>query len=104
MQILKKEIEAKWDHEKQNKNPTVGLNSIAKDFKFYDQHKKKGQILEKLNLSLCSTQPTSTQSERNFSLAASFICKQRTSLFFISKHADMLFFLKIFFINNNVSS
>lgn len=61
-EILKKNIEKQLDHAKNSGNTANELNTISKDFKFYDLHKKKSPMLEKLFLSLCSIQPTSVQS------------------------------------------
>lgn len=73
------------------------INTIQKDFRSYDQNHQKSPLLQKLFLALCSIPPTSTQSERNFSLSGNFVTKLRTRL--TADHVDMLCFLKSYFLN-----
>lgn len=91
-EILKKNIEKQLGIANCPGNKANELNTISKDFKFYDLHKKKSPQLENLFLALCSIQPTSVQSERNFSLASCFVTKIRSLL--SHQHIDMLCFLK----------
>lgn len=91
-EVLKKNIEMQKVNASKPANVMEELNTISKDFKIYDSHKKRSPLMEKLVLSLSSIQPTSVQSERNFSLASSFVTKIRSSL--SHQHIDMLCFLK----------
>lgn len=95
---LRKGIGSDWERaEKKKILPSLQSNDIQKYFRSYEQDQPKGPLLEKLLLALCSIQPTSTQSERNFSLNASFLTKLRTRL--TSEHVDMLSFLKSHFMS-----
>jgi hypothetical protein len=67
------------------------------DFQFLDRYKDKTPNLIKLHDALSSVQPTSTQSERNFSLSGNIVSKLRNRL--SDKHVDILCFLKSFFLN-----
>lgn len=79
-EILQQQVDNKWGQGKNTENVTKELGSLSRDFKFFEQHNKRSPLLEKLFLSLCSIQPTSTQNERNFSLSGNFVSKLRTSL------------------------
>lgn len=59
-----------------NQNST----EFSAEFKYYDRNGVRGPLLERLYDALCSAQPTSTQSERNFSLAASIATKKRAKM------------------------
>ena len=87
---LRLTIESHRENLTQAGKSNVDQISIQKDFRFYDQHQVKSPLLEKLFLALCSAQPTSTQSESNFSLAENFVSKLRTRL--TEKHVDNLCF------------
>lgn len=93
---LRRALGKHWENDNQANKSIIDQSSIRKDFRTYDVHQQKSPLLEKLFIALCSAQPTSTQSERNFSLAAAFVSKQRTSL--SDKHVDILCFLKSFFL------
>lgn len=64
----------------------------------YDERRERGPLLEKLFTALCSIPPTSTQSERNFSLSGIFVSKLRRR--FTPKHVDMFSFLKSQFLHS----
>lgn len=68
-----------------------------KEFTMYDRFLKRSPKLDLLFDALNSIQPTSTQSERNFSMAAHFVSKLRTRL--SDEHVDALSFLKSYFIS-----
>lgn len=95
---MKRAIGKRWGKISQTEKLSTGSSSVQKIFRSYDQHRQKSPLLEKLFLALCSVPPTSTQSERNFSLSGSFVSKLRTRL--TSEHVDMLSFLKSHFLNN----
>lgn len=69
--------------------------NLKKEFEYFDRYKKRTPKLDNLFDALCSVQATSTQSERNFSLASNFVSKLRTRLKDV--HVDALTFLKSFF-------
>lgn len=71
-------------------------NSHKKDFEYYERHQVRSPMLNKLFDALSSLQPTSTQSERNFSLAANVMTPNRSRLS-ISKF-DAQCFLKSYFL------
>lgn len=74
-------------------------DTFKKEFDSYDRHQERGPLLEKFFDALCSVQPTSTQSERNFSLAAGIGTKKRTKMSSDKFHACC--FLKSYFSNKN---
>lgn len=96
---MKRAIDERWGKGKANQTekPSTQTSAVQKSFRSYDKDRIKGPILEKLLLALCSVPPTSTQSERNFSLIGNFITKLRTRL--TPDHVDMLSFLKSHFLN-----
>ena len=71
---------------------------IEKEFDYYERHQIHGPLLTKLYDALLSVQPTSTQSERNFSLAASITTKKISRL--SSEKLNASCFLKSFFTKN----
>lgn len=71
---------------------------LMNEFTHYDKYSKRSPKLDRLFDALCSVQPTSTQNERNFSLAGNFISKLRTRL--LDKNVDALCFLKSHFTDN----
>lgn len=72
--------------------------SLKKDFEYYDKFGKKSPRLQSLLEALLTIPPTSTRAERNFSLAANIVTKQRSKL--TDQHVDAIFFLKSFFLTN----
>lgn len=94
---LKLKVGNRWGAASRNSAPTMEPSAIAKCFRSYEQTGTKGPLLIKLFRALCGVPPTSTQSERNFSLVGNFITKSRTRL--TSTHVDMLSFLKSYFLN-----
>lgn len=97
--IIKKNIADRWKKGSQKGSKAENTNVVQKDFRFYEQHQQKSPLLEKLFQSLCSIPPTSTQSERNFSLSGNFVTKLRSRL--TPEHVDILCFLKSYFLNVN---
>lgn len=72
-------------------------SNFKKEFDYYDRHKVRSPLLNKLYDALCSAQPTSTQSERNFSLAAGLCTKKRARM--SSEKLNACCFLKSYFLN-----
>lgn len=70
--------------------------NFEKDFLNYERFKEKSPNLIMLLDALNTIPPTSTQSERNFSLSNTFVTKLRSRL--KSEHLDVLCFLKSYFI------
>ena len=77
---------------KLNGNPN---DNIKKEFQCYEQTQKRTPILQKLYEALLTVQPTSTQSERNFSIARRIVTKTRSS--HVDDTVDMFCFLKSYF-------
>lgn len=94
---LKLKVENRWGSASRNTAPSTETSAILKCFRSYEQNGLKGPMLDQLFRALCGIPPTSTQSERNFSLIGNFVTKSRTRL--TSAHVDMLSFLKSYFIN-----
>lgn len=95
---MNKTIADRWLKATQ-KEKEGGKPHIIQDFRSYDHNHQRSPLLEKLVLALCSAPPTSTQSERNFSLSGNFVTKLRTKL--TPSYVDMLCFLKSYFLNEN---
>lgn len=80
----------------QNTTTTIEvLDNYKKEFDSYDRHHFRGPILNKLYDAVCSVQPTSTQSERNFSMAAGVATKKRSKL--SPEKLNAICFLKSYF-------
>lgn len=71
-------------------------DSIKKDFAYFDRCQQRTPRMELLLDALLSLQPTSTQSERNFSTSGAVVTKKRTRL--TDENVDTLCFLKSYFI------
>jgi hypothetical protein len=81
-----------------SKQTEVNLTqNYLKDFQQYERFKEKTPNLVKLYNALSNIQPTSTQSERNFSLSSRFVTKLRMRM--LPQHVDALCFLKSYFLN-----
>lgn len=98
-ETLKQQIDNQWANANQKDRPSFDINGIQKDLRYFEQHEVRSPLIDKLFFALCSAQPTSTQAERNFSLASTFVSKLRTSL--TDKNVDILCFLKSFFLENS---
>lgn len=72
------------------------------DFRYLDLHKQRTPVLDKLFMCLKTIVPTSTESERNFSIAGNFVSKSSCSM--SDSTLNLLCFLKSFFINNSYKS
>ena len=72
---------------------------FKKEFDSYDRHRVRGPLLNQFFDDLCSVQPTSTQSERNFSLAAGIATKKRARM--SSEKLNACCFLKSYFMKKN---
>jgi hypothetical protein len=70
---------------------------FKKEFDYYDRHGVRGPLLNKFYDAILSAQPTSTQSERNFSLAASIATKKRARM--SSEKLNACCFLKSYFLS-----
>lgn len=75
---------------------TGSNNPWKQEFILYERYHKRSPSLDKLFEALLTSQPTSTQSERNFSLAGGFVTKLRTRL--SDPHLNALCFLKSHFL------
>lgn len=75
------------------------VNPYKKEFDYFDRYHTRGPMLNKLFIALCTAQPTSTQSERNFSLAAGIATKQRTRM--SDEKINASCFLKWYFKSQN---
>lgn len=75
------------------------LDPTKKIFDLYDRQQFRGPKLNQLFNALMTIQPTSTQSERNFSLAAGIATTKRLKL--TAKKLNALSFLKSYFKNKN---
>ena len=80
-------------------NYSNNYSSLDKEFKLYGINKTLTPNLEKLFDALKTVQPTSTESERVFSVANIFSTKIRNHLQFSMLNA--LVFLKFYFMNEN---
>jgi hypothetical protein len=71
-----------FEWEKLTNSPTTASSetSVQKDLCFNELHERRSPKLDQLLLALCSVQPTSTQSERNFSLVGNIVTKLRNRL------------------------
>lgn len=78
--------------------PQAYDDGFAKEFEMYERHKVRGPVLDKLYDALSSVQPTSTQSERNFSLAAVIATPKRARI--APKKINATCFLKGYFKNH----
>lgn len=72
-------------------------NNLKREFNWYDKNKKRTVLLDQLYDALITMQPTSTQSERNFSISNNILTKQRKRL--LDKNLNAIAFVKSFFIN-----
>lgn len=72
-------------------------NNLKREFNWFDRNKKRTTLLDKLYEALNTIQPTSTQSERNFSVSNSILTKQRKRL--LDKNLHAIVFVKSFFNN-----
>lgn len=100
LEELKRSVGNRWGSQTESANPNTETTSAAiqKCFTNYDERRERGPLLEKLFTALCSIPPTSTQSERNFSLSGIFVSKLLTR--FTQKHVDMFSFLKSQFLHS----
>lgn len=76
----------------------TSADQFKKAFEQYDRHRVRGPKLDQLFDALCSIQPTSTQSERNFSLASSIATPKRSRI--SPEKLNAICFLKSYFKNN----
>ena len=82
--------------------PKIRKDSIMvlqKEFNLYEVTGTRTKNLDLLFNALCTTQPTSTASERVFSIAGIFSTKLRSRLQF--KTLNALIFLKYYFLKEN---
>lgn len=71
------------------------IKTIDKEFKLFETTKKPTENIKLLQAALLTIKPTSTQNERNFSVAADFVTKKRNRL--SDSIVDILCFLKNYF-------
>jgi vacuolar-type H+-ATPase subunit I/STV1 len=102
IQFLQEKLRAKiveFNHRPNNQETEGDIaKQVKQELLLYEATSKLGPLLEKLLKSLKTIQPTSTESERVFSLSSNFCTKKRSSLGDNSLNA--LCFLKTFFLNN----
>lgn len=85
-------------NDSQTKPPeATTFDKIQQEFKHFEKFHQRTSSLEKLFQALMTVQPTSTQSERNFSMSNGVICKIRTGLG--DQEIDNLCFLKSYFLS-----
>lgn len=73
--------------------------NYKKEFQLYERFKKRSPLLESLHQALNTAQGTSTQSERDFSMAGWMVTKRRSKL--KSETVDALCYLNRFFRKNH---
>ena len=64
----------------QSSQPQESFDRFKKEFDYFDRHHLHGPLLTKFFKAILSAQPTSTQSERKFSLAANIVTKKRSKM------------------------
>lgn len=79
--------------------PEAVGNAFKKEFDYFELHGIRGPLLNKFLEDLYSVQPTSTQSERNFSIAGAIATKKRSNI--SSKKLNASCFLHSYFINKD---
>lgn len=79
----------------ENSQREESSDQFKKAFDQYDRFNIRGPLLDKLFDALCSIQPTSTQSERNFSLASAIATPKRSRM--SSDKLNAICFLKSYF-------
>lgn len=93
---LKDRLHQSLLHYASNSNEPGQMNeNLNREFSWFDRNKKRSTLLEQLFSALCSIQPTSTQSERNFSISNNILSKQRKKM--LDKNINAIVFLKSFF-------
>ena len=81
-----------------NEPSTRNINeNLKREFSWYERNKVKTPLLNQLYNALLSIQPTSTQSERNFSISNNVLTKQRKRL--LNKNLNAIVFVKSHFQN-----
>lgn len=96
-ELLKLKVGNRWGMASQKSAASTEAAAIPKCFRSYDQNGQRGPIFDQLFHALCGIPPTSTQSERNFSLIGNFVTNSRTRM--TSEHVDIFSFLKSFSLN-----
>ena len=101
---LKNELEkAIFIYVAKPKTPNLigNYSSLTKEFNLHEATCKLTPNLNLLLNALLTIRPTSTQNERNFSIAGNFVSKRRSRL--SDKSIDVLCLLKQYFLNNNTN-
>lgn len=100
-QHLAEQLQSFIDESMAEKMPNRLLHNLDKEFKLYEATEAKSNNLNLLFDALLSIKPTSTENERVFSLASTFVSKKRTNL--SDETLSDLVFLKSYFkkIDNN---
>jgi hAT family C-terminal dimerisation region len=70
-------------------------DNLKREFLWFERNKKRPRIMDQLFLALSTIQPTSTQSERNFSVSSNILTKQRNQL--LDKNLNAMYLLKVIF-------
>lgn len=96
---LEKVIQNSVSRESQIRGNQFHIKNIKQEFTLFRNTGKRTENLEKLFDAICSIKPTSTDSERVFSISANFCTKIRSRL--SDKSLNALVFLKSFYLKLN---
>ena len=80
-------------------NEQTEPENFKREFAWFERNKVRSPILNQLYGALLTIQPTSTQSERNFSVSNNILTKQRKRL--LNKNLNAIVFVKSYFDNLN---
>lgn len=85
------------EYTKSSNDIDVVPDNFKKEFLWFDRNKKRSLILDDLYNALLTIQPTSTESERNFSISGNILSKKRKSL--LDKNLHAIVFVKSYLRN-----
>jgi hypothetical protein len=71
--------------------------NLKREFTWFEKNKTRTTVLENLYSALLTIQPTSTQTERNFSVSSNVMTKQRKRM--LDRNLSATVFVKSFFLN-----
>jgi hypothetical protein len=87
--------------EKEPRIKQTNFENLKKEFELFRCNEKRTENLDKLNKSLLTIKPSSTDAERTFFIASKFCTKIRSRL--SDKSLNALVFLKYYYIRKNLS-